>query len=257
MQHTRASRVWRLWAQFAAPQHSIRNGLCLTLAAALGACAPSPTVDWSGVRGWPKGGPTDSAQPGFGLDAGQARLVRGAPPPGRIAGRHEPLECVPFARELSGVDVIGDAWTWWDQAAGRYERGRVPVVGSVLAFRATDVMPLGHVAVVGRVVGSRELLIHHANWDGGLGKGMVDVDARVRDLSARNDWSLVQVWHPGRREWGSGSHAVAGFIYAPVAKSPDRLLIELPGARARAIVEAERLARLDRTGPIERGGRQP
>jgi hypothetical protein len=36
-----------------------------------------------------------------------------------------PLQCVPYARLVSGVAIRGDAWTWWDQAAARYSRGRV------------------------------------------------------------------------------------------------------------------------------------
>ncbi|MGC8159731.1 hypothetical protein ACP3WZ_24715, partial [Salmonella enterica] len=32
-------------------------------------------------------------------------------------------ECVPFARAASGIQIYGDAWTWWGQAAGRYRRG--------------------------------------------------------------------------------------------------------------------------------------
>jgi hypothetical protein len=29
------------------------------------------------------------------------------------------LQCVPYARQVSGIQIYGDAWTWWDQAAGR------------------------------------------------------------------------------------------------------------------------------------------
>ena len=35
-------------------------------------------------------------------------------------------ECVPFARAASGIQIYGDAWTWWDQADGRYKRGTSP-----------------------------------------------------------------------------------------------------------------------------------
>jgi len=24
-----------------------------------------------------------------------------------------PLQCVPYARQLSGLDIRGDAWSWW------------------------------------------------------------------------------------------------------------------------------------------------
>lgn len=213
------------------------------------ACAPRPEVDWSGVRGWPRGD-----EPG----AASVKVAwRGGPPPGRVEARHAPLECVPFARELSGVELVGDAWTWWEQGRGRYARGSRPEIGAVAAFRATEAMPLGHVAVVSRILSAREMRITHANWDGGLGKGMVDVDQPMRDLSARNDWSLVQVWHPATNDWGSGAHPLAGFILPSRPTTPAWLLAEVPAAHARAIREAERLVRLERAGLIERGGRSP
>src|SRR5690242_12121509 len=58
------------------------------------------------------------------------------------------LQCVPFARKESGIELIGNAWTWWKQAAGVYQRGPAPEAGAVLAFRANSTMRLGHVAVV-------------------------------------------------------------------------------------------------------------
>ena len=38
----------------------------------------------------------------------------------------KPLQCVPYARDHSGVKIFGDAYTWWDQAAGKYPRGHAP-----------------------------------------------------------------------------------------------------------------------------------
>ena len=35
-------------------------------------------------------------------------------------------ECVPFARAASGIQIWGDAWTWWSQAATKYQRGQAP-----------------------------------------------------------------------------------------------------------------------------------
>ena len=40
------------------------------------------------------------------------------------------LQCVPYARQLTGIQIFGDAHTWWGQAAGKYERGRAPKVGA-------------------------------------------------------------------------------------------------------------------------------
>jgi hypothetical protein len=131
------------------------------------------------------------------------------------AGTLDPsAECVPFARELSGIDIVGDAWTWWAQAAGRYRRGRTPEIGSVMVFRATEDMPLGHVAVVTAVLGPRTVLVSHRNWAGGLEKGRIDLDRPVEDVSPRNDWSGVRVWHEATGRLGPGAHPLAGFVHA-------------------------------------------
>ena len=45
--------------------------------------------------------------------------------------------------------------TWWDQAAGKYERGHDPKVGSVLAFKSYGKMSVGHDAMVSRIVSDR------------------------------------------------------------------------------------------------------
>ena len=46
---------------------------------------------------------------------------------------HKPLQCVPYAREHSAIKIYGDAYTWWDQAAGKYPRGPLPEPGTVIA----------------------------------------------------------------------------------------------------------------------------
>ena len=46
-------------------------------------------------------------------------------------------ECVPFARAASGIRIYGDAWTWWDQADGKYRRGDSPRTGAVIVFART------------------------------------------------------------------------------------------------------------------------
>jgi len=65
--------------------------------------------------------------------------------------------CVEFARIRSGIAIFGDARTWWDHAKGQYARGADPLPGAVMVFAATRKMRLGHVAVVKRVVSSREV----------------------------------------------------------------------------------------------------
>jgi len=84
-----------------------------------------------------------------------------------LANRSYGISCVPYARQVSGIQVVGNAWQWWGNAAGVYSRGDRPEVGSVLNFRANGRMHLGHVAVVTRVVNPREVVIDHANWPSG------------------------------------------------------------------------------------------
>jgi hypothetical protein len=77
-------------------------------------------------------------------------------PPERDLGLRAPLDCVPFARALSGIHLRGDAADWWWRDGGRYARGRAPEVGSVMVFAQTSRLPRGHISVVSRVM-SREL----------------------------------------------------------------------------------------------------
>ena len=126
-------------------------------------------------------------------------------------------ECVPFARAASGIQIFGDAWTWWDQAEGRYQRGETPRVGSVIAFAKQPRLPLGHVAVVSRIVDGRVLMLTHANWSRQNGeRGHAEQDVTVYDVSRDNDWSEVRVWYRDNDGLGSTTYRVNGFIY------PDR-----------------------------------
>lgn len=104
------------------------------------------------------------------------------------------LQCVPFARQVSGVEIFGDAWTWWDQAEGRYARGREPRPGAVLVFKKTPRLPLGHVSVVVSVTGPRSILVTHANWGSdGRTRGVVHERQPVTDVSPANDWSQLRL----------------------------------------------------------------
>lgn len=131
------------------------------------------------------------------------------------------LQCVPFARAESGVDIRGNARTWWSQAAGQYERGDEPRVGAVMAFAGTRGMPMGHVAVVKKVVSDREIRIDHANWSPINGRrGQIERDVRVVDVSDAGDWSMVRVWYAPIGDLGLRANPVQGFIYA--SGSPSR-----------------------------------
>lgn len=132
------------------------------------------------------------------------------------------ISCVPYARMVSGIQVTGNGYQWWGNAAGLYERGQRPEPGSVLAFRSSGGMRLGHVAVVQRIVNGREIEIEHANWEGpGIRKGTVMRNVSVIDVSPRNDWTAVRV-QVGRSDESFGRvYPTYGFIHnRPIGASP-------------------------------------
>ena len=108
----------------------------------------------------------------------------------RMSSPSRPLECVPYARRISGIEIRGDAWTWWQSAVGRYARR--------------------HIAVVEAVLGERVILVSHANW---LNRGRIHENTPVVDVSPENDWSLVRVWYTPGRSLGRRIYPAKGFIY--------------------------------------------
>lgn len=157
-----------------------------TLAAGLNACA---SFDDPGPVRWHS---TDA----------QPRVLRGGPK----------LQCVPYARDNSGVGIWGDAYTWWDQAAGRFERSSSPEQGSVMVMKSYGNSQRGHVAVVRKVVSDREIVVDHANW---LNGGEISLDNPVMDVSDDNDWSEVRVWYAPGGHYGGRVYKVQGFILGP------------------------------------------
>ncbi len=141
------------------------------------------------------------------------------------------LQCVPFARSVSGIAIYGNAKTWWGQAARTYARGNRPRAGAVMAFAGSRAMPLGHVAVVSRILNAREVLLDHANWSrpGGIERGVLAVD-----VSAAGDWSAVRVWHSPTRSLGLRVNPVQGFIY-PTAAAADYRVADRPGEATQQI----------------------
>jgi hypothetical protein len=131
---------------------------------------------------------------------------------GHVYARFAGISCVPYARSVSGIDVAGNAWQWWDNAVGRYARGNRPEPGSVLSFTANGRMRLGHVAVVAHVVNAREIEVDQANWWGPGMRGGVSHDMPVVDVSENNDWTAVRVGLGQSGEFGS-VYPTNGFIY--------------------------------------------
>lgn len=178
------------WAELA---RALSLGL---MAAALTACASMPA-------------------PVAGVLAPSAILEPSAPPSEfgdlpRVTDYAANLQCVPFARNESGIEIYGNANTWWRQAAGRYPRSSVPAPGSVLVVRGFNTSARGHVAVVRRIESERVIIIDQANW---LNGGEVSVAVPVLDVSPNNDWSEIRVWHIPGDHWGGRVYSVQGFIH--------------------------------------------
>ncbi|MGD9472317.1 MAG: CHAP domain-containing protein [Novosphingobium sp.] len=163
------------------------------------------------------------------------------------SGELEPyLQCVPYAREVSGVQIYGDAHSWWDQAKGRYQRGTHPRVGAVMALKPHGNMQLGHVAAVSGIVDSRTILLRHANWSPINGRrGQIEDNVQAVDVSPGNDWSEVRVWYAPLGALGTTHWPVAGFIYGPKARAPSTSVL----AAATPVVRAKS-ARPDPIGAI-------
>jgi len=128
---------------------------------------------------------------------------------------------VTFARMFSGIQIFGDAWTWWSQASsGKYPTGFTPKSGAVLVFRPNGPMTRGHVAVVSQVLTDRVIQITHANWSliGGT-RGQVEKDVTVVDVSPQGDWSRVKVWYDPIRDLGGTAYPTYGFIYQKAGDS--------------------------------------
>lgn len=127
----------------------------------------------------------------------------------RILESARRISCVPFARALSGIDIRGNASTWWEKAKGFYARFTTPEAGTVMVFAPKRGMRAGHVAVVKEIVSDREILIDHANWGR---DGKIYINAPVVDVSPNNDWSQVRVWNVKLGVMGSHTYRISGFV---------------------------------------------
>ena len=150
---------------------------------------------------------------------------------GGVAALSFSLQCVPYARQVSGIHIFGDAHTWWEQAAGRYARGYAPKVGAVMAFKPHGKMVLGHVATVSRVIDQRTVLLRHANWSPINGRtGQIEDDVKAVDVSPGNDWSAVRVWFAPSQALGGTAWPVQGFIYKGKPRRGERLAAREQGS---------------------------
>jgi surface antigen len=123
-------------------------------------------------------------------------------------GKATPLTCVPYARETSGIDLSGDAYQWWDEAAGRYPRAQIPSPGAVLVFKPHGSMSAGHLAVVTALASARQIEVTQSNWL----PHRIEHDQPVVDVSAGNDWTEVRVWYEPAHAMGRTVYPTYGFI---------------------------------------------
>jgi surface antigen len=149
--------------------------------------------------------------------------------------RHSGIQCVPYAREVSHIQLAGNAFLWWAEASGRYARGNEPMQGAVLNFRAIRRMPLGHVAVVTAVVDSRTILVTQANWV----HGTITNDVTVQDVSPNNDWTQVQV-ELGETSTLGAPYPTYGFIYNQPATTTTIASNDATQAQGNEVAEAPR-----------------
>lgn len=168
------------------------------LAPSTAAAGRAPSQEFASAA-WSRTSPVDLTAIPFDADTAP-RILSDAPP----------SECVPYARAVSGIDIRGDAVTWWRRAEGLYARSRHPGAGSVLVMRGYNDSTRGHVSVVKAVVSDRMLRVDHANWMNG---GEVSLDVPVIDVSPNNDWSEVRVWHIPGGYWGGRTYEAEGFIH--------------------------------------------
>lgn len=176
-----------------------RSGVTHVLAAGLvaltlAACASAPETPVAEAPHAPADAPAAAYVPGAG-----AHIVE-------TGGN---LQCVAYARAIGNVQIFGDAWTWWESAAGQYDRGQLPRVGAVLVLKRRGAS-LGHVAVVRQIVDSRIVIAEHANW---LNRHEIQMNSAILDVSPGNDWSAVRVWYTPGGHWGGGVYPAYGFIY--------------------------------------------
>lgn len=167
-----------------------------------------------------------------------------------LAANAQAEQCVTFAREVSGIGLKGDGWTWWASAAGHYDRGQKPRDGAVVVFKKHGSMSHGHVAVVTQVISARKVLVDHANWapHRGRGRGQVTTKVMMLDVSPHNDWTQVRVWNEASQEIGKKIYPTYGFIYAKAPRAEAKVIeakdepVAMPGIELASDIVGEAVA---------------
>ncbi len=184
-----------------------------------------------------------------------AAMISLLPMSGAVADGY--WQCVPFARLMSGIQIFGDARTWWSQAVGKYETGFAPKTGAVLCFKPTGRMTLGHVAFVSQVLTDRVIQVTHANWSIIEGdRGQIEQDVTVVDVSPEGNWSQVKVWYDPIRDLGSTVYPTNGFIYqnaqaTRIAAATSKIALAQDAAVSLAKSAANQVAASVRASPLD------
>ncbi|MFX0545834.1 CHAP domain-containing protein [Roseovarius sp. S1116L3] len=166
--------------------------LLVFAALALSACAGAPKMEEASSGG------IDPVREAMALREAAALRAKG-----------QRVWCVPFARNVSGINIRGNAHTWWGKAKDSFNQSNTPMVGAVMSFRSTPSMPMGHVAVVSEVVSKDRILVDHANWH----RDQISQGMAVIDVSDKGDWSAVRL--ESNPDAFGGVYPVNGFILPP------------------------------------------
>lgn len=117
------------------------------------------------------------------------------------------VQCAPYAREHSAVNLRGAAASWWGEAQGQYNRTSSPCGGcaGVSIYRQAAIGPCFCGQTGAKFPpcagGSRK-----------LGAGEVTHRAPVVDVSPNNNWTRVRVWWSPIHAMGKTVYPVYGFI---------------------------------------------
>ena len=180
-------------AMRANPLRTLLQLALLLMAAALSACGASSNTNTYGVG-------TSTRQPG--------------------------INCAPFARELSGIALYGNAHDWWQAANGKYRRDTKPEIGAVIVLPQQTRLPAGHVGVVATLLAARQIRVIQANWE----PNTVDQDQLVIDVSENNDWTQIRVWYPPANQMGAHTYQANGFIHPTQPTTHTELTRATPAA---------------------------
>jgi hypothetical protein len=99
----------------------------------------------------------------------------------------------------------------------------------VLVFRQQQNLPVGHLAIVTKVLSSREVRISHADWASTWAtRGRITGNVPVLDVSRTNDWTQVRLWYAN-----SGTvdrvYDTYGFVYNGAKPADQPLPPKEPG----------------------------